>query len=73
MMIIQRGSLRTKNKTCSKEYSLREYKRKALIFSAFLFYLSKTLHLQVTNEAKKRDICTRNVFQMFSKKLTILE
>lgn len=27
MMIIQRGSLRTKNKTCSKEYSLREYKK----------------------------------------------
>lgn len=24
-MIIQRGSLRTKNKTCSKEYPLREY------------------------------------------------
>lgn len=34
-MIIQRGSLRTKNKTCSKEYPLREYKNKALIFSAF--------------------------------------
>lgn len=28
-MIIQRGSLRTKNKTCSKEYSLREYIKQA--------------------------------------------
>lgn len=28
-MIIQRGSLRTKNKTCSKEYPLREYRKAA--------------------------------------------
>lgn len=38
-MIIQRGSLRTKNKTCSKEYPLREYEKKAAQ-AAFFFCIS---------------------------------
>ena len=37
-MIIQRDSLRTKNKTCSKEYSLREYRKKTANKRFFCLY-----------------------------------
>ena len=44
MMIIQRCSLRTKNKTCSKEYPLREYSQKAVgIPTAFFVIIAPTI------------------------------